>query len=207
MAIEEDAPAGLPEWIVTYGDMMTLLLTFFVMLVSMSEVKHEAKYQAIVTSLREQFGKHVTLVSSVAGKARPTSDSTGSAQIEVLPVGEDPLIRGVIYFEDPSYALTEEHKRELHRVVEQLAGKAETIEIRGHTARSLLDAKTGLRDLWDLADRRCHSTREFLIEQGIEPNRLRLANAEANEPLYIGLDEERQRINSRVEIRGGGDGK
>ena len=38
MAFQEDPPAGVPEWLVTFGDMMSLLLTFFIMLVSLSEV-------------------------------------------------------------------------------------------------------------------------------------------------------------------------
>jgi flagellar motor protein MotB len=32
--IEEDAPAGAPEWMLTFSDCMTLLLTFFVLLTS-----------------------------------------------------------------------------------------------------------------------------------------------------------------------------
>ena len=36
---ENDSSPGVPEWVVTYGDMMSLLLTFFIMLVSLSELK------------------------------------------------------------------------------------------------------------------------------------------------------------------------
>ena len=41
MAKKEEARAGAPEWMVTYGDMMSLLLVFFVALVSMSEIKKD----------------------------------------------------------------------------------------------------------------------------------------------------------------------
>src|SRR4030043_268808 len=34
--VEEDEPAGAPEWMVTFSDFMTLLLTFFVLLLSFS---------------------------------------------------------------------------------------------------------------------------------------------------------------------------
>ena len=34
--VEEDGPAGAPEWMVTFSDCMTLLLTFFVLLLSFS---------------------------------------------------------------------------------------------------------------------------------------------------------------------------
>ena len=41
---------------------------------------------------------------------------------------------------------------------------------------------------------------EFMIEQGIAPSRIRLGNAGAEEPLYNGVDPERLRQNSRVQI-------
>ncbi|MFN0196532.1 MAG: flagellar motor protein MotB, partial [Planctomycetaceae bacterium] len=50
---EDDAPAGAPEWVVTYGDMMSLLLTFYIMLVSMSEMKDNSngKLRAMMDSM------------------------------------------------------------------------------------------------------------------------------------------------------------
>src|SRR4030042_4619870 len=68
MAIEEDSgPAGAPEWLLTYGDMMSLLLTFFIMLAGMSTIKQEDKYQAIADSMRRQFGHDATIFSAVPG--------------------------------------------------------------------------------------------------------------------------------------------
>lgn len=48
------SPAGAPDWMVTYGDMMSLLLCFFVMLFSMSEIKKE-KFVAIANAIRGFF--------------------------------------------------------------------------------------------------------------------------------------------------------
>ena len=53
---EDDSGGGIPEWVVTFGDMMSLLLTFFIMLVSLSEIKEEQKYQAMVESMTKRFG-------------------------------------------------------------------------------------------------------------------------------------------------------
>ena len=68
--MDDDAPPGVPEWVVTYGDMMSLLLTFFIMLVSMSEVKANEKYRAIVEALSRYMG-YPTAAESPAGENFP----------------------------------------------------------------------------------------------------------------------------------------
>ncbi len=46
---------GLDEWVMTYGDMMSLLLTFFVLIVSFSSMQ-ESKFHEAASSLRNAFG-------------------------------------------------------------------------------------------------------------------------------------------------------
>lgn len=53
---KEDAPApGAPAWMATFGDLMNLLLCFFVLLFSMSSVDVE-KYELVVASFSDTFG-------------------------------------------------------------------------------------------------------------------------------------------------------
>jgi chemotaxis protein MotB len=47
--------AGAPEWMVTYSDMVTLLLTFFVLLLSMASMD-QVKFNKAAGSLRGAFG-------------------------------------------------------------------------------------------------------------------------------------------------------
>jgi len=54
--MEEDDAPGVPEWVVTYGDMMSLLLTFFIMLVSLSEIVNDEKYRSILESIQKYTG-------------------------------------------------------------------------------------------------------------------------------------------------------
>ena len=61
----KEAPKGAPEWLVTYGDAMTLLLCFFVIIVSMSEVKRDQRFQQVIESLRRAFGGYDGAVGSV----------------------------------------------------------------------------------------------------------------------------------------------
>ncbi|MGL5259250.1 MAG: flagellar motor protein MotB [Lachnospiraceae bacterium] len=51
---EEAPPAGSPAWMATYGDLMTLLLCFFVLLFSMSSVDAQ-KFELIAASFSNTF--------------------------------------------------------------------------------------------------------------------------------------------------------
>ena len=46
---------GAPEWVVTFGDLMSLLLCFFVLLLSFSETDRQ-KYRVMAGSMAEAFG-------------------------------------------------------------------------------------------------------------------------------------------------------
>jgi len=63
----------------TYGDMMSLLLCFFVMLVSMSKIKEDADFRAAMESIRKAFG-YTTAPSPVAGEYVETNAMTSLIQ-------------------------------------------------------------------------------------------------------------------------------
>lgn len=52
-----DCSGGAPAWMVTYSDLVTLLLTFFVLLLSMASMD-QVKFTAASSSLRDAFGVH-----------------------------------------------------------------------------------------------------------------------------------------------------
>jgi chemotaxis protein MotB len=226
VALEEEPEPGIPEWVVTFGDMMSLLLTFFIMLVSMSEMKQDKKFQAVAEALREQVGHEMSAETLIPGDFRPRNSNmewnatTGRAKkkdtanggqevkavtgenerVQIIRPGDDSSIGGQIFFGEHSIQLTKQNKQALVRVIEQIAGKPQKIEIRGHATRRPVDPKSGFRDIWDLAEARARSTMDFMIEQGIDPGRVRLGNAGAEEPLYNGVDPERLKRNARVQI-------
>jgi chemotaxis protein MotB len=226
MAIEEEPEPGIPEWVVTFGDMMSLLLTFFIMLVSMSELKQEEKFQAMVESMREQFGHDRSIASLIPGNIRPRNSamehvaSQGRAKkkgverggqeqqavtgdnkrVQIIRPGDDSSSGGVVYFEEGSAELSAANKVTLGQIIHQIKGKPQKIEIRGHTSRKPIDPKSGLQDHWDLSYTRCRSTMKFLVEQGIDPERIRLGPSGVNEPIYRGIDPSRLKKNSRVQI-------
>ncbi len=54
-ADEEECPAAAPAWVVTFGDMMSLLLTFFILLLSFSQIA-VVKYKLFTGSVQDAFG-------------------------------------------------------------------------------------------------------------------------------------------------------
>lgn len=52
---EEPVEEGAPDWVVTFGDLMSLLLCFFVLLLSFSETD-KALYKEVAGSMSEAFG-------------------------------------------------------------------------------------------------------------------------------------------------------
>ncbi|MCP4455408.1 MAG: hypothetical protein GY809_28445 [Planctomycetes bacterium] len=53
--VVEEAEAGAPEWMVTFSDCMTLLLTFFVLLLSFSSFSDVSDYKKMTVSFADQF--------------------------------------------------------------------------------------------------------------------------------------------------------
>ena len=46
---------GLPEWLVTFADLMSILVCFFVLIISFS-IQDKEKLQVVAGSMREAFG-------------------------------------------------------------------------------------------------------------------------------------------------------
>lgn len=69
---------GAPEWMTTFADMVTLLLCFFVLIVSFSEIKKDEQFQAVVEHIQVAFGMHG------GGGRLPTEDDPALSLIERL---------------------------------------------------------------------------------------------------------------------------
>lgn len=169
---EDDPPPGVPEWVVTYGDMMSLLLTFFIMLVSMAEQKQDGKMRAALDALQEQFGPDdgkysapgtslqesssneyasSTGMSSEGGTKRNGVESKGRAgpSKTVQRIGHGTLITlgGPCAFETYDDQLTEEMQRQLAIIAGVLVERPNLIVVRGHATREVIpeDVKQNLK--------------------------------------------------------------
>lgn len=224
--MEDDPPMGIPEWVVTFGDMMSLLLTFFIMLVSMSEMKQDEKYKNVAESLRRQFGHDMSpnaspgdhnakssefRVLSTTGRAKKKDTHKGGAstkasvgeneRVRIVRPGGNTAIGTVVFFADGELELNDDAKAGLDEQISLLSGKPQKIEIRGHTSQQLAIQGTTPLDAMDLGYRRCRSVMTYLIEKhGISPDRIRLSTPGAGEPMYLSSDPDKTRLNPRVEV-------
>ena len=84
----DEKPAGAPVWIVTFADLMSLLLTFFVLLLSFSTMEID-KFNTMAGSIKSAFGMRspFDLMNHVHGEdlrpAKTFGDDGGSKKVEV----------------------------------------------------------------------------------------------------------------------------
>ena len=69
----EDPPLGAPLWMTTYGDMMTLLLCFFVLLLSFSSISQD-EYSKAIGSLQGYLGVLVSHNVAIVDKEFSNTD-------------------------------------------------------------------------------------------------------------------------------------
>ena len=197
--LESPPPSGAPEWLLTYGDLMSLLLTFFILLASMSELRSEPRVVEAVDAIQKRFGRD-KIVNPPTFDSPPGSPRAGRPQVKALGAASMPVFGGTVLFAEDSADLADDQRDALRRLGEQFQGKLQKIEVRGHTTRRPLPAGSPFADHWQLAYARAHAVMRFLTEQGIDPRRLRLSVAAGNEPAYMGDDTRELRANGRVDL-------
>jgi chemotaxis protein MotB len=227
MSNQCECEEGLPEWIMSYADMITILMAFFVVMYSMAGAPDKSKEDAVFKSLREQFGPMVpgwmsmgkgTFIRKDSQQMSMTGSGSSSqknrnkggadkraplgdhSRVHTLRPGEQAATGGVVYFGEGSAKLDAEQEKQLQIVAEELSGKPQKIEIRGHTSRRPVPGGAPFRDNWDLAYSRCRNAMEYLVSLGIDPKRFRLSVAAENEPAPGGADALQRGLNSRVEV-------
>lgn len=85
---EEEVAGGLPGWMGTYGDLVTLLLCFFILLFSMSSVD-VSKYKAAMSSFADNIGIMPGGLALTGGEL-VTNGVSQLAEIEVVLANQNP---------------------------------------------------------------------------------------------------------------------
>ena len=82
---KQKCPTGIPAWVLTFADLMSLLLAFFVLLFSFSEMD-KAKYKQVAGSMKDAFGiqkeikvkeppKGINIIAQEFSAGTPTKDT------------------------------------------------------------------------------------------------------------------------------------
>lgn len=199
----------IPEWVVTYGDLMSLLLCFFILLAAFSELKKPREYQRVVDAIQDELGvsggvgyievdanprQTMTLpverdaqsVADQKSRARQNEPNIPGREAAVTKVHEGTWFRVAqpIVFRTGSTQLDERAQRVLlEEVAPQLRGIRDVTLIRGHAdSEGDAEASAGL-NADGLAYERARAVYEFLVrEGGVSELILRVESAGAFEP-------------------------
>lgn len=222
---KEKAPQGAPGWVITYGDMMSLLLVFFIALVSMSEIKKD-RFQQAVESLQRAFGgfeggigtmpvetnnantlieKLLELEIPVNLDKKGDSDEEGihGKKFRVTNVrdGLQVVVGGRVAFERFSAELKPEAWELIAHTAERIRGYNTKVLVRGHATNEPLPSGSPFQNPRDLSYARANAVARALEENGVRIVRILAVAAGDTEPLVRqAYTEERRALNRRVEI-------
>jgi len=210
---------GNMRWLLTYADMITLLLAFFVIMYAISKVDLK-KYQTIAASIRGAFRTtpNTTVPTGGGEHLLPAPDPLGAivaelqAQLaEEIRDGRIQVERGpdriVLRFQDTVFferGRTELQPRAQH-ILDKLAlvvGRLpNALEAEGHTD-TLPIRSLQFPSNWELAVARATAVVRYLVEaHGISPLRLSARGLGEHKPLYPNDPRTGEPRNRRVEIR------
>ncbi|MGL4593412.1 MAG: OmpA/MotB family protein [Thermoguttaceae bacterium] len=223
MAREKPPEAGVPEWILTYGDMMSLLLCFFIMLYAISTVQI-VKVEAAIESLQTAFGyqgaskapqaksanaskQHISTTGRAKRRDITRGGTTVSApqgenpNVQSVRTNEDPIKGGILLFPLKSDELSDDMKKQLDTLLNQLIGSPYKILITGHAGSREIGV---YRDANDLAYARAMAVRDYFVNHGLNPDFFRLQQVGGSEPLSRSVmppAADPAQMNSYVEIK------
>ncbi|NPV28213.1 MAG: OmpA family protein [Firmicutes bacterium] len=211
---------GSPYWMLTYGDMVTLLLAFFVALYAFSVIDVE-RFQAALLSIRGSLGffegqtgvlpKGQSLEEQLLADAQLREVKEGAEQFlqnqsfqgkVKLVLDERGLIlrfQETVLFDPGKAILKPEAKRALTVVAAFLKQIPNQVRIEGHTCD--LPIKTpSYPSNWELSTARATTVIQYLISLGVPGERLSAVGYGEYRPVVPNTSEENRRQNRRVDI-------
>ena len=220
--------AGAPLWMVTFADMVTLLLTFFVLLVSMATLDR-VKFSAAAFSIQNAFGVGAGSSSHAEFKiqALPSVPSTQFAPIQsdsvdkikkrietemkalniqnsvgLIQKDDDTIILRLdeaILFQRNQSKISPEAYPLLRQIADIIRPIPMRLRIEGHTDDTL--PPKDIRDNWDLSIDRSVSVLRFLTKSDLLPlDRMSAVGYGPDRPLAPNTSEQNRAQNRRVDF-------
>jgi chemotaxis protein MotB len=195
---EEDYEAQLNRgalWAVTYGDLMSYLVIFFLLLWSMVSTKN-VDLQMSMKSVEQQFGKESKVVSEVLS-------GHGIQQISRLELRENKLrivFNAPILFGSGSAELRGDCIPFLSKMAQSLAELPNPIQIEGHTDNRPLVGNKKFLSNWELSSARAFAVLRAFEINGLPSSRLSAIGYGEFRPVKPNDTEQGRSANRRIEI-------
>jgi chemotaxis protein MotB len=220
---EENEDPSAPFWMLTYSDMVTLLLTFFVLLISFSNMD-EAKFEQAAHSLKGALGvlqqypsprnklglylesqemeERQEIVENITELQHKAEELKMAEDINIQITENGLLIQlgDKILFDVGNAELKSAAYPLLDIVGKTIRKRASTVLVRGHTDNIPIHTPQYASN-WELSSARAISVVKYLIEYDEVPPEILAATAFAEyQPIVPNTSPENQRKNRRVEF-------
>ncbi|GAB7079489.1 OmpA/MotB family protein [Megalodesulfovibrio paquesii] len=225
---KEKPAGGIPAWMITFTDLMTLLLTFFVLLVSMATLDEQRKLVTL-GSVYGQFGLGEQGIDARATKdAKKTVEPGPMEDVPSLEQMKDMLwedmkddlnfrsnkfievlsLTADVLFEPGSTELTERGRKVIDRILPVLLRIEQPLLLAAHTslgreeiADYTISANASALDFsWDLSLERGLSMYRYLLSRGMSSDKLYMEAFGQFRPIYSNQTAQGRRMNRRVDI-------
>jgi chemotaxis protein MotB len=197
------AGKGGGAWKVAYADFVTAMMAFF--MVMWLTTQKEGVKEAVAGYFREPYATVKGVEKGAAATAAPVTDpkyghTAQPQKRRLLAAGDHADYQFSVLFQVGKAELEEGEREAIKGIAAAMAGKLNRIEVRAHCLRRPLTADSPFTNHWDLCFAQCQVVKKELETHGIEPERIRLSQAEGNEPLARNLHEDELKLNSRVDV-------
>lgn len=200
-------------WAVTYGDLMSYLMIFFLMLFSFSIAKSDKtksrKYEESLVNIQKAFGGTADEKRLERAKAQEKEEAAAEKLKESVPASlvqvesSEKKIKlvlgGGVLFDSGRADLKEKAKEVLLPIIEELKKLSNEIVVEGHTDN--LPIRSGRYSTnWELSMARAYSVIGYMEESGVERKRLAGIGYGENRPAADNSTPEGRYRNRRIEI-------
>lgn len=222
---DDEGGGGAPGWMVTFGDMMSLLLTFFVLLLSYSTMDI-TKFQMLLQSIKVGFGS-----MSATAIVQPNVPQFGDDQKERSQTDEESIylamrveelidqadissaieltreeagillrVRGGVLFEPGSATIKMESYAFLDALAGLLSEFPHNVLVSGHTDGSSVPISSTFPSNWELSGARAAAVVRHLTAGGLPEKRFAAIGYADTRPIAANDTPEHRAMNRRVEF-------
>lgn len=203
-----------PAWLTSFSDLMSLLLTFFILIYAMSslDVAQLEKFISYFQPERKFYLKKTSILQPINPPPKEVALKIKRRIQKILPPWAFQIVTtsdfvklrlfDKIFFENGSYNLTpkaQETLKEIADVLKRLPPDT-YIRVEGHVSPITEVRDPYVRDRWELSLRRATEVVRFLQREGIDPRRMAAAGFGDMKPLYTWKQPILIERNNRVEI-------